>query len=148
MIKILPGDPKGPAKRLLEESHALMERLFPSEANHYLSVDALCVPEVTFLVAMKGDQTIGCGAVKDFDSYGELKSIFVDETARGSGVADALMRGLEDAARERGLTALKLETGNTLYAAHKLYRRHGFSDCGPFGDYKVEPLSIYMQKAL
>lgn len=148
MIKILPGDPRGPAKRLLEDSHALMERLYPAEANHYLSVDALCVPEVTFLVALRGGDTIGCGAVKAFDTYGELKSVYVDEAARGSGAADALMRGLEDAAREQGLEALKLETGNTLHAAHKLYQRHGFSECGPFGEYGPEPLSIFMEKAL
>lgn len=148
MIKILPGDPRGPAKRLLEQSHALMESLYPAEANHYLSVDALCVPEVTFLIALRGEAVLGCGAVKDFGTYGELKSIYVEEGARGSGIGDALMRALEDAARERGLCALKLETGNTLYAAHTLYQRHGFTECGPFGDYGPEPLSIFMEKAL
>lgn len=148
MIKVLPGDPRGPARALLEQSHALMEELYPSEANHYLSVDALCGPEVTFLVVMKGDETIGCGALKDFESYGELKSIFVDPASRGSGAADALMRALEDAARDLGLETLKLETGNTLFAAHKLYKRHGFAECGPFGGYKDEPLSLFMEKAL
>jgi len=64
------------------------------------------------------------------------------------GAADALMRQLEDEARELKLPMLKLETGNVLHAAHKLYARHGFTECGVFGDYVTANSSIFMEKSL
>jgi putative acetyltransferase len=58
------------------------------------------------------------------------------------------MAALEARAREAGLPVLKLETGDTLHEAHRLYRRHGFTDCGPFGDYEEGPHSVFMEKRL
>jgi putative acetyltransferase len=58
------------------------------------------------------------------------------------------MARLEAEARGLGLGALKLETGDDLYPAHRLYRRHGFTDCGPFGDYAEGPHSVFMEKRL
>lgn len=143
------GDPHAPqATALLQASHALMESLFPPEDNHFLSIDALCTPDIHFFIAREGDSVLGCAAVADRSEYGEIKSMFVSETARGKGVADALMRQLEDHARSLKLPALKLETGDLLHAAHKLYERYGFSRCGPFGDYTANASSIFMEKQL
>ena len=66
----------------------------------------------------------------------------------GKGVGDALMRQIEDTARDEGMPMLRLETGNVLHAAHALYRRHGFVDCGVFGDYVAAKSSIFMEKPL
>ena len=136
------------AKELLEASHALMESLFPSESNHYLSLDELAVPEIRFLVAEDGNTLLGCGAVAIKPGYGEIKSMFTDPAARGKGVADAILSALTLAAEEEGLSALRLETGDSLDAAHRLYERHGFTRRGPFGDYPEDPLSIFYEKAL
>jgi putative acetyltransferase len=43
---------------------------------------------------------------------------------------------------------LRLETGSLLYSAHKVYARHEFMICGPFGDYKEAEFSIFMEKSL
>ena len=146
---IEPGDPRDPqVTALLQASHTLMENLFPPEDNHYLSIDALCTPDIHFFIAREGDITLGCAALADKPEYGELKSMFVAEAARGKGAADALMRQLEDHARTLKLPVLKLETGNLLHAAHKLYERHGFSLCQPFGDYTANDTSIFMEKRL
>ncbi len=149
MIIVEKSDPHHPqATALLKQSHALMESLFPPEDNFYLDIDDLCAPSIHFFTARESDKILGTGALAVKDSYGEVKSMFVDETARGKGVADALMRAIEDAAIEAKLKTLKLETGNVLHAAHKLYRRHGFQDCGPFGDYVEAKSSIFMEKVL
>ena len=74
--------------------------------------------------------------------------MFVSEAARGKGVGDALLRQIEDQAKIEFLRMLKLETGNVLHAAHRLYARHGFILCGPFGDYEKAASSIFMEKAL
>ncbi len=149
MIIVEKTDPHHPqATALLRQSHALMESLFPPEDNFFLDIDDLCAPHIHFFAARRGDVLLGTGALAIKDGYGEVKSMFVDQGARGSGVADALMRVLEDAAREAKLPVMKLETGNVLHAAHKLYRRHGFTDCGPFGDYQDAKSSVFMEKVL
>ncbi len=149
MIIVEPGNPHHPqATALLQASHALMESLFPPEDNFYLDINDLVADHIRFFVAREGETIFGTGALALKDGYGEVKSMFVSEAARGRGVADALMRQIEDEARANGLPVLKLETGNVLYAAHKLYRRHGFVDCGPFGDYAEANSSVFMEKPL
>jgi putative acetyltransferase len=143
------GDPRDPqVTALLQASHALMESLFPPEDNHYLSIDALCVPEVHFFAARDGDTVLGCGAFKTMGDYGEVKSMFTAEAGRGKGVASAILTQIDAQARELGLASLKLETGDLLHAAHKLYAKHGFILCGPFGDYEENKSSIFMEKPL
>ena len=149
MIIVEPNDPRHPqATALLQQSHALMEELFPPEDNFYLDIDNLVADHIHFFTARKDDQIIGTAALADKRSYGEIKSMFVDPTARGSGAADALMRQLEDQARALKLPIMKLETGNVLHAAHKLYARHGFTPCGVFGEYVDAKPSIFMEKTL
>ena len=149
MIIVERTDPHHPqATALLKQSHALMASLFPPEDNYYLEIDDLVSPNIHFFTARIGTQILGTGALAVKDGYGEIKSMFVDRDARGKGIADALMRQLEDQAREVKLPIIKLETGNLLHAAHKLYARHGFTLCGPFGDYAEANSSIFMEKAL
>jgi len=141
-----PRDPQATA--LLQASHALMQELFPAETNHYLSIDDLCVPSITLFTARKGEKRFGTGALANKGDYGEVKSMFTHPVARGLGAAAAILRAVEDKARELELPVLRLETGNTLHAAHRLYERHGFTKRGPFGDYREDPLSIFMEKPL
>ncbi len=149
MIIIARTDPHDPqATALLRQSHALMESLFPPEDNFYLSIDDLCADNIHFFTARTGDTILGTGALAVKDGYGEIKSMFVSEDARGQGVADAILRQLEDHAKTEFLRVLKLETGNVLHAAHRLYARHGFVPCGPFGDYTEAASSIFMEKQL
>ncbi|MEL6520282.1 MAG: GNAT family N-acetyltransferase [Pseudomonadota bacterium] len=148
-LQVRDGDPReAAATALLTASHALMESLFPSEDNHYLSIDALAAPGIHFYVAEISGQTRGCVALAERTGYGEVKSLFVDPEARGAGIGDGLMQHLIGAAQQLGLGLLRLETGNTLEAAHRLYERHGFTRCGPFGDYVEAPTSLFMELSL
>ncbi|MGR3713233.1 MAG: GNAT family N-acetyltransferase [Shimia sp.] len=148
-IRVMAGNPRdAQATRLLQASHALMQSLFSAEDNHFLSIDELCVPSVRFFVAKDGDTTLGCAALAEKGDYGEIKSMFVDPSARGRGLAHHLMQHLDREARRLGLETLRLETGDTLTQAHSLYRAHGFVDCGAFGEYEESPASIFMEKAL
>ena len=55
-----------------------------------------------------------------------------------------------DDARSRGTTRVSLETGSMKFfaAARALYRRAGFVDAAPFGDYREDPHSVYLTKML
>lgn len=148
-VTVLPGDPRDPqATALLHQSHALMQALFDPEDNHYLEIDALCVPSIRFFVARDGNETLGCAALANKGDYGEIKSMFVAPEARGRGIAHKLMQRLIDEARAQGLPQIKLETGDKLVEAVALYRAHGFKTCGPFGDYQHSRTSIFMTRSL
>ena len=148
-VTVRAGRPDCPeATALLRASQAYLASLYPAEDNHYLSIEALCEPHIRFFIAEAGGRACGCAALAVMGEYGEVKSMFVDPDARGAGAGAALMARLEAEARGLGLGALKLETGDDLYPAHRLYRRHGFSDCGPFGDYAEGPHSVFMEKRL
>ena len=149
MIAVEPADPRSPAATaLLQASHALMQSLFPAGACHFLRIDALCGPDVHFVTARRGDVVMGCGAVMQQGDYAELKSIYVEEEFRGQGAAEAILRALEDHAIEANVPMLRLETGTGLDAAHRLYAKHGFRKCGPFGAYEDSAFSVFMEKPL
>jgi putative acetyltransferase len=148
-IVIGPGDPRAAgAAALLGRSHDLMCALFPPEENFHLDIDALCGPGIRFFVATRGGETLGTGALALRDGYGEVKAMFVDEAARGLGVGAALLHRIEAEARAQALPCLRLETGDTLPEALRLYSGHGFVRRGPFGDYPASASSVFMEKPL
>ncbi|MEM6587527.1 MAG: GNAT family N-acetyltransferase [Pseudomonadota bacterium] len=149
MIIVEEADPRSPGPRaLLEASHALMKEMFPPEENYFLDIEELCDPDVAFFAARRGDKTLGTGALAMKGKYAEVKSMFTSPEARGKGVAAAILRALEDTARARNIAMLKLETGDPLDAAVRLYERAGFTRCAIFGDYAPNSSSVYMEKPL
>lgn len=149
MIVIEAGHKGDPAvARLLREGRVMMEALFPTDPAHYLRPEDLTRPDVHLFTARVRGDVVGTGALVVKPSYGEVKSLFVDESARGIGVADALLRQIEDQARALKLPLLRLETGNSLNSALRLYARHGFDFCDAFGDYEQIATSLFMEKRL
>jgi putative acetyltransferase len=149
MLIVTPGDPSEPqARALLAQSHALMLSLFPAEDNFALDVENLLAPDIRFFIAREGQTVLGTGALRIRPGYGEVKSMFTAESARGRGVAAALLRQIEDEARANALPVLRLETGETLVAAMRLYKQHGFCRCERFGDYPENETSVFLEKRL
>jgi putative acetyltransferase len=58
-----------------------------------------------------------------------------------------ILAAIEEALRGRA-TVLRLETGTRQPAAIALYERAGFRRRGPFGSYRDDPLSVYMEKPI
>ncbi len=136
---------------LLEEHLANMRRISPPESVHALDLDKLRRPEITFWSAWDGQTLIGCGALKALDAeHGEVKSMRTPEQLRRRGAGRALLTAIVDAARSRGLRRLSLETGAQpdFDPAHRLYESFGFVRCGPFGDYREDPNSVFMTMEL
>mgnify|MGYP000274135170 CR=1 FL=1 len=149
MIIVEPGNPLDPpASALLDASQGLMRRLFNPEENHFLSHEALAKPDIRFFTARDGAEMLGTAALKLCDGYGEVKSFFVTDAARGKGVGAAMLRQIEDAARAEGITLLRLETADKLDPACRLYERTGFTRRGPFGAYQANGTSVFMEKTL
>jgi putative acetyltransferase len=133
---------------LLHEVSSWSEALYPPESRHGLDLGAYARPEVTLLVAREGAVALGCGAYQVHgDGSAELKSMFVVPQARGRGIGRAILAAIEAALRGR-VTTLRLETGIKQAAAIALYESAGFRRRGPFGSYRDDPLSIFMEKPL
>ncbi|MCH7343781.1 GNAT family N-acetyltransferase [Pelomonas sp. CA6] len=139
----------------LEEHLADMRRTSPPESVHALDLDRLRRPEIRFwTVWHHGDDgvaLVGTGAIKQLDAtHAELKSMRTGAASRGQGIARRLLAHIVEQARQLGYQRLSLETGTHAFfePAQALYRRHGFVDCAPFGDYREDPNSRFMTLAL
>jgi ribosomal protein S18 acetylase RimI-like enzyme len=55
-----------------------------------------------------------------------VEDVVVDETARGKGVGEALVKAAQEAAQQAGLAAIWLTSRSEREAANRLYRRLGF----------------------
>ncbi|MFI1825091.1 GNAT family N-acetyltransferase [Streptomyces sp. NPDC020412] len=103
-----------------------------------------------FLLAHGADGTpLGCGGLRRLaGATGEVKRMYVTPEARGTGVAEAVLRGLEDWARRSGWRALRLETGDRQHAAVRFYTRAGYARISNFGPYAQSPDSLCFERAL
>ncbi|WIB13988.1 GNAT family N-acetyltransferase [Curtobacterium sp. MCPF17_052] len=103
-----------------------------------------------FFVARDGDGTpVGCGGLRIVDDgIAEVKRMYVRTESRGSGVAAAMLRRLEEAALDLGSPALVLETGSEQKRAIAFYEREGFSRIAAFGPYVGADRSVCYSKIL
>ena len=134
---------------MIEALDSYLASLYPSSSNHLIGVDSLTGEDVRFLVARIDGQAAGCGALLlDPRGYVEVKRMYVKPDVRRLGVGAAILRELELLAREGTHTRIRLEAGVDQPEALALYRRAGYVECDPFGDYAPDPLSVFMEKAL
>ena len=151
-MDIRVDDLQGEAIKALLQLHLdAMHQHSPPESVHALDINALRHPSITFWTAWESGHLLGCGALKRLGpDHGELKSMRTADAHLRKGVARALLRHIESAARTEGIRRLSLETGSTVpfAAALRLYASEGFVNCGPFADYTLDPFSVFMSKLL
>ncbi|MDT8344092.1 MAG: GNAT family N-acetyltransferase [Thermohalobaculum sp.] len=136
------------ALAMVGESEAELSALYRPEVRNALSPDQLAAAQVFFLVAREDGRAVGCGGLAVCDGYGELKRIFVTRARRGAGIAQAIIAALEVEARARGLTIVRLETGELSAEALGLYGKLGYRRRGAFGCYVENGSSVFMEKRL
>ena len=94
-------------------------------------------------------ECIACVAARFYREagYAEIKRLYVLETYRGRGLSRALMSAIEAEILVEGIDCARLEMGIYQPEAEALYRSIGYHDIPPFGDYLVDPLSQFLEKA-
>lgn len=151
-VRIAEDDLTAPDIIALLQFHiAEMARHSPICSVHAFPVERLRAPDVTFWSIRLGGRLAACGALKQIDAqHGELKSMRTDPAFVRRGLGEAMLLHMIDEARRRGLSRLSLETGRpeAFHAAHALYRKHGFAECPPFGDYTPDPFSMCMTRTI
>ena len=148
MVTIRRQDAEGAEiEALLAEREGYLEGLYPGRSGDRRRAEAAHV-ETLFFTAWLDGRLAGCGALIPQGGYGELKRIFVRPQARRSGVGAQLVARLEAEALACGLPLVRLEVGVRQPEARALYLRAGYGETGPFGTYRADPLSGFLEKAL
>ncbi|HKQ60276.1 MAG TPA: GNAT family N-acetyltransferase [Candidatus Polarisedimenticolaceae bacterium] len=151
-VELRPEDLGGPAATtLIAALNAELKARYPEEgATHFrLDPQEVSPGSGAFFVAYSAQTPIGCGAVRRLDpATAEIKRMYVVPEMRGRGVSKAILAGLEAEARRLGVRRLVLETGLRQQEAMALYRRHGFVEIPPFGEYVGSRMSVCLGKTL
>lgn len=100
-------------------------------------------------VATGGWRLLPTGSVPGLlGAHAEVKRMYVSPSARGHGVARALLVHLQRTAQAAGADWLVLETGMAQPEAIALYRSSGYTDVPRFGHYACAPLSVHLGRRL
>lgn len=143
------GDPR--LHRFLDEHLSDLAPTAPPESRHALDLTGLQAPGVRLWVAHADDRIVGTAALAPLaPGQAEIKSMRTAPEYRGQGIASRLLRHVLDHARGHGIGQVWLETGSMEFfaPAHAMYRKHGFTDCEPFGSYRPDPNSTFMTMTL
>lgn len=136
---------------LLQEHLQSMHLHSPPESIHALDLNGLRQPEITFWTVWDEQELLGCGALKQLSpQHGEIKSMRTSAAHLRKGVARKMLEHIVEEATRRSYTRLSLETGSAeaFAAARSLYAAFGFEYCGPFGDYVLDPYSVFMTRQI
>ncbi|WP_245154810.1 helix-turn-helix domain-containing GNAT family N-acetyltransferase [Nocardioides sp. 1609] len=128
-------DPTGPAAT---ES---MDRYFAELADRFPDGFDPGTPSPLdcFTVATSDGTPVACGGLQRIAddataTVDEIKRMWVDPSWRGAGLGSRLLRHLEDVARSRRATAIRLDTNGTLSEAIAMYERSGYRRIGRYND--------------
>lgn len=141
----------GAVAELLNSHLQEMHKYSPPESIHALDSEKLKDAKVTFWAARIDGEFVGCGALKELSAQAaELKSMKTHTGHLRKGVAAALLLEIIAEARRRGYRSISLETGSNeaFEPAIAMYQKHGFIECGPFGEYRADPYSRFFTKSL
>jgi putative acetyltransferase len=138
-LRIAPGDfADSRVLSLLREHLEGMHANSPPDSVYALDFSGLQAQDISFFTAWRDELLLGCGALRQLDeTSGEIKSMRTTHSHLRQGVGARMLEHLLTLARSRGYRRVSLETGSgaAFEPALSLYRRYGFVNGGPFGDY-------------
>ena len=134
--------------QLIEQLHGYLSDLDRHPLPASFGIAELRQPHITFMTARVDGIPLACGASVDHGDYVELKYMYVLPACRGMGLGKQMLEALEQQVRSVGGKMVRLETGTAQTESIELYERAGYRRSRPFGDYRAQPSSIFMEKAL
>ncbi|KPG78322.1 GNAT family N-acetyltransferase [Frigoribacterium sp. RIT-PI-h] len=142
------------ADRLRRAQRVELDARYGSD-DHEPGTPPSAVDVPVFLVARADDgRAIACGGLRPLadtvlgPATVEVKRMSVAPDARGSGGAVAVLRALEDAARDLGTRRIVLETGILQPDAIRFYEREGYESIPLFGPYVGSAESVCFAREL
>lgn len=146
-VQVSPTEAADPVVRQLcaAQQAELETRYGPESAEPPKGID----PGVAFLVARVAGEPVGCAGLKHLEpGIAEVTRMYVRPAHRGHGISRRLLREVEGMAKERGVTTIRLETGDLQPESIGLYGSSGYHRIPAFGQYVGSPLSLCFEKPL
>ena len=127
---------------------AAIDRFYP-KASYAELIDALpqkhARPTGSILLAMMDGKPIGCGMIQALNTQdAEIKRVFIDRAAQGTGAGETLSRALIVQARADGYRRILLDTTAVSTPARKLYEKLGFEPRGPYSAMPEDVLDLFV----
>ena len=139
----LPHD----AVRLLRDSVAFIQSLYPEEHAHSFNLGELSSYGSRFFIATHDEIMVGCAAYVWHDATKiELKHMFVSPQSRGLGCGRALLEAIECQAVIDQAACIILETSQKQDAAIRLYESANYLRCAPYTEGHDE--DVFMMKVI
>jgi GNAT superfamily N-acetyltransferase len=137
-------------------AHDLVEQVQEEYVQRYGGRDAALVdaaeflpPLGVFLVAEVDGEPAGCGAWRVLSSgVAEIKRVYVVPRFRRRGLAQVIVRALEEGAARAGHGAVVLNTGKEQPEALALYADLGYGPIEGYGTYACSPGAVFLGKDL
>lgn len=134
---------------LIAELEAYLTPLYPNESQFGYSPERLLKENVAFFLVKVDGLPVGCGAVKLYRDFGEVKRMYIRPEFRGHGLARIMLQHLETYAFQHGLKVMRLETGVHQPEAVRLYEKAGYYKIQSFEPYPKDlPLSLFYEKQI
>jgi GNAT superfamily N-acetyltransferase len=113
--------------------------------NQFNNIDVLKHTVIAYL----DNQPVGCGAFKPFNNSSvEIKRMYTSPIARNKGIASAILKDIEDWAKELNIKSTLLETGLKQTEAVKFYKKNNYKIIPNFGQYAGVENSVCFLKEL
>jgi GNAT superfamily N-acetyltransferase len=111
-------------------------RPMPASAVDEALADEPADDVAVLLVAYRDDEAVGCVGLRPAEpGTGEITKMYVRPGARRLGIGRRLLSAVEQAARDRGLGTLRLETRTDLTEARSMYVADGYVEIPPHRDH-------------
>jgi len=129
------------AHDLLTHYFADRARSFPPSMGEYRTVfpnpEDFVPPRGEFLIVEEEGRDVGCGGIRLVDHAAgvtrfEVKHVWVEPDARGTGLGGALLAELEARALAFGASEVVLDTNVAQESAARLYTRSGYVEIPPY----------------
>lgn len=129
-------------ERMLDDE---LLRIFPEEMHQCTPHNKFETPIKTILI-LKNEKAVACGAFKELGDHVEIKRMFVHPDHRGKGLSKVILFELESWAKDLQYKYAKLETGDKLFKAIRLYKNSGYQDMPKYGPYAHYNSSVCLKK--
>jgi uncharacterized protein (DUF952 family) len=127
----MPPD-EDPPRRMIRAMEAEMDALYGEGSmalTPQLHTDELVPPDGAYLVGWRDGVPVAGGGVRVLEpGIGEIKRMYVEPSMRSLGIARRLLWALEEAARRRGMSHVRLDTGPKQPHAKALYLSTGYRE--------------------